>query len=55
MSVYQRDNKFYYKGKYTLPDGRSVFYNRLAKGCTCLEDARILEKNFIMKNWNATR
>lgn len=49
MSVYQRDNKFYYKGKFTLPDGRSVYYNRLAKGCTCLEDARILEKNFIMK------
>ena len=49
MAVYQNNNKFYYKGKYRLNDGTLKSYNRLASGCTTLEEARIIENKFLMK------
>ena len=49
MAIYKKDEKFYYKGRYRLADGSWKNYNRLAKGCTTKEEARKLEKQFLMK------
>lgn len=47
MPVYKKNNKYYYKGKYKLPDGSFKDYNRLAKTATTKGQAETLELEFL--------
>lgn len=47
MPVYKKNNKYYYKGKYKLPDGSFKDYNRLAKTATTKGQAEVLERDFL--------